>query len=580
MSTQAHHDQASLFSDGTSTRRYPGHVLPYGLGLDSTAVLLRWLTDPSSRNFDLSDLVVITAMTGDEFSATGADVERYVLPELRRHRVRFVQVGRNQLLTTAAGEGITTFSDTTEPDRLFIEGAYALSTEMLTAGTLPQRGGARKCSARAKGAVLDPVIARLTGGQPYQHYVGFEVDETGRAERDAAYNTERRTGRYPLIQWGWTRADCDTFVYNLTGRRWLKSACSYCLMWNKTYCGDMEEVAWERFPAVGAHEQGRRWLQFTANIGRAANTVDAYGRALQDYLIFCAAAAGADPVTARADVVAAWIGDMRTRVNEHSGTRGLSDSTVQQRVVAVRGFYDFLVEDEVRERNPVRRGQAGRQGKQPRRGLVRVAQKAPWIPDEQAWERILEAAGADTLRNRLMFCLAYDGALRRQELVSLHIGDVEPAWSLIHVRAETTKSQRARTVAFGANSAQLLVAYMRQRTDTFGKVDGTLFLSTSRRNHGAGVGASAWSKTVTDIAGRAQVPKLSTHTLRHLRLTDLARAGWDLDEIAQYAGHRDLSTTLTYIHLSGRELAAKFHAASTSVRADQERRLAALASMW
>ena len=52
----------------------------------------------------------------------GADVERYVLPELRRHRVRFVQVGRHQLLTTAAGEGITTFSDTTEPDRLFVGG--------------------------------------------------------------------------------------------------------------------------------------------------------------------------------------------------------------------------------------------------------------------------------------------------------------------------------------------------------------------------------------------------------------------------------------------------------------------------
>ncbi|WP_347222228.1 hypothetical protein [Mycolicibacterium poriferae] len=198
MSTQAHHEQASLFSDDTSTRRHPRHVLSYGLGLDSTAVLLRWLTDPSSRDFDLSDLVVITAMTGDEFSATGADVERYVLPELRRHRVRFVQVGRHQLLTTAAGEGITTFSDTTEPDRLFVEGAYALSTEMLTAGTLPQRGGARKCSARAKGAVLDPVIARLTGGQPYQHYVGFELDETVRAERDAAYNTAARTGCYPL----------------------------------------------------------------------------------------------------------------------------------------------------------------------------------------------------------------------------------------------------------------------------------------------------------------------------------------------------------------------------------------------
>ena len=70
---------------------------------------------------------------------------------------------------------------------------------MLTAGTLPQRGGVRKCSARAKGAVLDPVIARLTGGQPHQHYVGFESDEQGRADRDAAYNTPARTGRYPLV---------------------------------------------------------------------------------------------------------------------------------------------------------------------------------------------------------------------------------------------------------------------------------------------------------------------------------------------------------------------------------------------
>lgn len=341
----------------------------------------------------------------------------------------------------------------------------------------------------------------------------------------------------------------------------------------------MKEVAWERFPDVGAHEQGRRWLQFTANIGRAPNTVDAYGRALQDYLTFCVAS-GANPVTARADVVAAWIGDMRRRSRASDDSIGLSDATVQQRVVAVRGFYDFLVEDQLRERNPVRRGQSGRRGKQPRHGLVQVAQKAPWIPDEQAWERILQAGQADTLRNRLMLCLAYDGALRREELVSLRIGDLEPAWSLIHLRAETTKSQRARTVAFGATSARLLVAYLHDRTKVFGKVDGNLFLSTSRRNHGAGVGPSAWSKTVTAIAHRARVPELSTHTLRHLRLTDLARAGWDIEEIAQYAGHRDLSTTLTYIHLSGRELAAKFHAASTSLQTDQERRLSALAGMW
>lgn len=63
MSTHTRHEQASLFGDDTSTRRHPRHVLSYGLGLDSTAVLLRWLTDPTSRDFDLSDLVVVTGVS-------------------------------------------------------------------------------------------------------------------------------------------------------------------------------------------------------------------------------------------------------------------------------------------------------------------------------------------------------------------------------------------------------------------------------------------------------------------------------------------------------------------------------------
>jgi integrase/recombinase XerD len=53
------------------------------------------------------------------------------------------------------------------------------------------------------------------------------------------------------------------------------------------------------------------------------------------------------------------------------------------------------------------------------------------------------------------------------------------------------------------------------------------------------------------------VPQFSTHTLRHLCLTDLARAGWELQAIATFAGHRNLATTLQYIHLSGRDLAGK-----------------------
>jgi integrase len=66
-----------------------------------------------------------------------------------------------------------------------------------------------------------------------------------------------------------------------------------------------------------------------------------------------------------------------------------------------------------------------------------------------------------------------------------------------------------------------------------------------------------WSKVVRRIAVQAGVPRFSTHTTRHLCLTDLARMGWELHAIAAFAGHRATETTLTYIHLSGRDLADK-----------------------
>jgi len=47
-----------------------------------------------------------------------------------------------------------------------------------------------------------------------------------------------------------------------------------------------------------------------------------------------------------------------------------------------------------------------------------------------------------------MVAMAYDGALRREELVQIDIDDLEPAYSLIHLRAETSKSRRASEVAF------------------------------------------------------------------------------------------------------------------------------------
>jgi hypothetical protein len=63
----------------------------------------------------------------------------------------------------------------------------------------------------------------------------------------------------------------------------------------------MVAVRWGYFPQVAGDDSARRWLQSTANIGRARNTVDAYGRAVDDHLRFCRAV-GADPLTSKPDV--------------------------------------------------------------------------------------------------------------------------------------------------------------------------------------------------------------------------------------------------------------------------------------
>ena len=76
-----------------------------------------------------------------------------------------------------------------------------------------------------------------------------------------------------------------------------------------------------------------------------------------------------------------------------------------------------------------------------------------------------------------------------------------------------------------------------------------------------------WSKVVEGIAERSEIHRFTTHTPRHLCLTDLARCGWDIHEIALFAGHKSIQTTLIYIHLSGRDLGAKIERGMASIHA-------------
>ncbi|WP_157440452.1 hypothetical protein [Actinokineospora inagensis] len=196
----------------------------------TTAGLLRMLTDPTARPDtiapDFSNLIVVIAQTGDEWSTTGRLVQHYILPLLRRRHVRLVEVARSG---PRKADGVAVLQDTRQPYRLHLDGFYKLSRENRVTGTMPQLGGVRKCSQKAKGSPLDAWRAREFGDQPYLHAIGFNADEGARITRDAAYSMGgQRIPTYPIHEWGWTRQDCVDYLLRELGVVWPKSCCRHC----------------------------------------------------------------------------------------------------------------------------------------------------------------------------------------------------------------------------------------------------------------------------------------------------------------------------------------------------------------
>ena len=236
-------------------------ALSYGMGVDSTSILTRWLTDPSSRDFDLADLIVITSQTGDEFKETGELVERYILPMLKAAGVRFVEIARAARSQKVAKYVV--LQDTRSPERLHLQGGYTLADEMLESGTVPQTAGGHLCSIKSKAVPIEAWLLDEFGTDGRRHAIGYSADEYGRAKKDLRERDKRgmldlepryelvlgysaeETGRvdkavrvraekaqaaafFPLVDWGWDRQACLDEIEKQTGAAWPKSTCTFC----------------------------------------------------------------------------------------------------------------------------------------------------------------------------------------------------------------------------------------------------------------------------------------------------------------------------------------------------------------
>ena len=124
-----------------------------------------------------------------------------------------------------------------------------------------------------------------------------------------------------------------------------------------------DAIEWFRYPFVAVHDLAKTWLTTEKLLGLAPNTLDAYARGLNDFLGFCEHA-NISPATATRADLARYVGDLRRRPRPASHqdapalapSIGLSNATLQQRLTAVRLFFDFLIEEGLRTDHPVGRG--------------------------------------------------------------------------------------------------------------------------------------------------------------------------------------------------------------------------------
>jgi len=162
-------------------------------------------------------------------------------------------------------------------------------------------------------------------------------------------------------------------------------------------------------------------------------------------------------------------------------------------------------------------------------------------PDEVL--RLFEAAASG--RDRVLLQTAYACGLRIGELLHLQVSDIDSARMVIHIRQG--KGNKDRLVPLSQRLLDDLRRYWKQYRPTTWLFPGA-FADRPMT-------ASNVQRLCQRLVTRAGISKPATpHTLRHSYATHLLEAGVDVVTLQKLLGHRDLSTTAHYLHLSTERL--------------------------
>ncbi|OOV88773.1 site-specific tyrosine recombinase XerD [Oceanospirillum linum] len=221
----------------------------------------------------------------------------------------------------------------------------------------------------------------------------------------------------------------------------------------------------------------------------------------------------------------------------------LDKRSVARIVSALKGFYYWLMDEELIKQNPV--------SLLPK---IRADRKLPAVLSEEQVESLLDQPDrSDPIQARdgCMLELLYATGLRVSELVGLTAGQVSLQQGIVRV---TGKGQKERMIPLGETAQDELCHYLkdiRPALPGFKESETALFPS---RKGGAMTRQAFWYR-IHKYALAAGLPEtLSPHQLRHAFATHLLNHGADLRSLQLLLGHSSVTTTQIYTHVANQRL--------------------------
>lgn len=229
---------------------------------------------------------------------------------------------------------------------------------------------------------------------------------------------------------------------------------------------------------------------------------------------------------------------------------GYAKSTIARRLAAVRSFGKFLCRQGVLSENPARGLRGPRLDKKlPHFLTLADVRSLLAAPPETAWAGRRDRAILETL---------YSAGIRVSELVGLDIADADLKDGVITVRG---KGKKERLALLGPDARGAVTRWLEDRARLLESARTDLPAIFLNRAGGRLTTRSVGRLLTKYLRAAGLDPRTSPHTLRHSFATHMLDAGADIRGVQELLGHKSLTTTQVYTHVTTRRLQSSYQKA-------------------